>query len=85
MPTYDYRCTACGELFEVTHPMGSTEPRTCPVCNAPAKRVFSPVGVAFKGSGFHNTDYRPAPKPEAPSCPSSDSGSPACTNCPSSS
>lgn len=60
MPTYDYRCTACETRFEVTRPMGSTAEETCPDCGAPAKRLFTAVGVAFKGSGFHNTDYRPS-------------------------
>ncbi len=59
MPEYDFRCTECDEMFEVSRPMGSTAKECCPSCGAAAKRVFTPVGVAFKGSGFHNTDYRP--------------------------
>lgn len=84
MPAYDFRCTECDQTFEVTRPMGSTQEELCPVCGAAAKRVFSPVGVAFKGSGFHNTDYRPKPKSEesAPVCASKDKGSPACSSCP---
>ena len=87
MPAYDYRCTECGESFEVTRPMGSSTEEQCPACGAPAKRVFSPVGVAFKGSGFHNTDYKSRPKEEGP--PASEGGcasksdSPACASCPS--
>ena len=83
MPAYDYRCTVCDERFEITRPMGSKSDETCPVCDAPAKRIFSPVGVAFKGTGFHNTDYKPRPKEDAPapSCPAkSDSSS--CASCP---
>ncbi len=82
MPTYDYRCTACENLFEVTRSMGQASDEHCPDCEAPAKRVFTPVGVAFKGSGFHNTDYKPRPedKPAAPSCPSS--GGSGCSGCP---
>lgn len=76
MPAYDYKCTACDEVFEVNRPMGSNEPVTCSACGAPAKRVFTPVGVAFKGSGFHNTDYRPRPKDDsAPACPAKSDGS----------
>ncbi len=56
MPAYDFKCTACSEVFEITRPSGVTAPVTCPVCASPAKRVFSPVGVHFKGSGFYNTD-----------------------------
>jgi len=82
MPAYDYRCTACEERFEVTRSMGSSIDECCPECGAPAKRVFTPVGVAFKGTGFHNTDYRANPKSDdAPaSCPAKSEG--ACKSCP---
>lgn len=81
MPTYDYRCPECATSFEVTRSMGERQPVCCATCGATAKRVFSPVGVAFKGSGFHNTDYRPAPPSESPACPSK-SDSAACASCP---
>ena len=81
MPKYDFRCTDCASVFEVTRPMGQTGDECCPSCGATATKVFSPFGVAFKGTGFHNTDYRPRPKDESASCPSSD-GSPACAGCP---
>ena len=93
MPAYDFRCTKCGKEFEVTRSMGSGGPVACPDCGAETKKVFSPVGVAFKGTGFHNTDYRPRPKdesaaPEAPACPAksdvtgaADSAG-ACATCP---
>lgn len=86
MPAYDYRCTQCAELFEVSRPMGSKAEEHCPKCGALAKRVFSPVGVAFKGSGFHNTDYRPRPKEESgtPSSCAARSDSPSCASCPAS-
>lgn len=80
MPTYDYRCTACGADFEITRPMGGSSDETCPECDAPAKRVFTPVGVAFKGTGFHNTDYKSRPAEPAASCPSKSDG---CKGCPS--
>ncbi len=70
MPTYDYRCSACDEAFEVTRSMGDTSEQCCPECGGAAKRVFTPVGVAFKGSGFHNTDYKPRPKDEGAGCAS---------------
>jgi putative FmdB family regulatory protein len=89
MPTYDYHCAACDHDFEVTRPMRATGPELCPICATPAVKIFSPVGVAFKGTGFHNTDYRPKPVdssadvPKAePACPSAASGSSACASCP---
>jgi putative FmdB family regulatory protein len=75
MPSYDFRCPECDERFEVTLPVGTANNVCCPVCEAPAKRVFTPVGVVFKGSGFHNTDYRSHPKDDAPA-PKSDSSAP---------
>lgn len=83
MPAYDYRCTECDERFEVVRPMGSKSEERCPVCEAPAKRVFNSVGVAFKGSGFHNTDYKPRPKDESPAAPCASKGeSSSCASCP---
>lgn len=86
MPAYDYRCTQCDERFEVNRQMGSTAEECCPSCGGSAKRVFTPVGVAFKGSGFHNTDYRSkaAEKTDAPApaCPAKKEGSSACSGCP---
>ncbi len=58
MARYDYKCTACGKLFEVEHPMSEHPHVTCPDCGADAERVFEPSGIAFKGSGFYNTDQR---------------------------
>ena len=66
MPAYDYKCTECGCVFEVSRPMGSTEDVSCESCGASARRVFRPTGLAFKGSGFHNTDYKPRPSDVAP-------------------
>lgn len=68
MPSYDYRCSACEARFEVTRPMSSTAEECCPECGATAKRVFTPVGVAFKGTGFHNTDYRTRPAEPTTEC-----------------
>ncbi len=93
MPRYDYRCSACQTVFEVARAIDDASPQLCPTCEAPAKRVFSPVGVVFKGSGFHNTDYRPRPKDgdgggsdrsgSAGSCPSA-TGTGPCASCPAS-
>lgn len=90
MPAYDFKCTECAETFEVTRPMSSKADVCCPSCGASANKVFSPVGVAFKGTGFHNTDYRPRPKEETsepaaktetPACPAKTEGSSACSEC----
>ena len=81
MPKYDFRCTECASVFEVTRPMNQRGDDCCPSCGAVATKVFGSVGVAFKGSGFHNTDYRPRPKEESAACPSS-GDSPACASCP---
>jgi putative FmdB family regulatory protein len=87
MPAYDYRCVSCDICFEVTRPLGETGQVTCPECGSAAKRVFSPVGVVFKGSGFHNTDYRARPKNEEASPSGKDSCEKAgdggnCSTCP---
>lgn len=84
MPVYDYRCPECETRFEVSRSMSSTSVEHCPACGAVAKRVFTPVGVTFKGSGFHNTDYkkRPSDTPAASSCPAKSEGSSACSTCP---
>lgn len=58
MPTYDYRCEK-GHTFEVFHGIKHDSPKTCPQCDAPAKRVpGGGGGLLFKGSGFYVTDYR---------------------------
>lgn len=59
MPVYEYRCTNCNHLFEVFHDVGG-QPGPCPNCGAigTAQRIFTSVGLIFKGSGFHTTDYR---------------------------
>jgi putative FmdB family regulatory protein len=76
MPTSEYRCEN-GHTFEVVQRM-SDEPLTaCEVCGAPVQRVFHPVAVHFKGSGFYNTDYgtrkRAREKAETEKSKSSDS------------
>lgn len=62
MPAYDYRCTSCEQVFEINRSMSATGDEHCPLCGSVGARLFSPVGVAFKGTGFHNTDYKPRPK-----------------------
>jgi len=56
MPIYEYRCEQ-GHTFEVMQRMTDEPVASCQTCSAPVQRVFHPVAVHFKGSGFYNTDY----------------------------
>ena len=56
MPIYEYRCDN-GHTFEVKQRMTDDTLTTCSTCEAPVQRVFHPVAVHFKGSGFYTTDY----------------------------
>jgi putative FmdB family regulatory protein len=56
MPLYEYRCED-GHTFEVMQRMADDPVEVCEVCGKPVQRVFHPVAVHFKGSGFYNTDY----------------------------
>ncbi len=56
MPLYEYRCED-GHTFEVMQRMADDPVQSCEVCGKPVQRVFHPVAVHFKGSGFYNTDY----------------------------
>ena len=56
MPIYEYRCEQ-GHTFEVMQRMTEDPLAVCTTCEAPVQRVFHPVAVHFKGSGFYNTDY----------------------------
>jgi putative FmdB family regulatory protein len=56
MPIYEYKCEK-GHVFEVMQRMADDPVVTCETCEAPVERVFHPIAVHFKGSGFYNTDY----------------------------
>lgn len=56
MPIYEYRCRN-GHTFEVSQSMADDPVSSCEECGAPTERVFHPVAVHFKGSGFYTTDY----------------------------
>lgn len=60
MPTYDYRCDACGHLFELFQSITAPTKRKCPRCGkSKLQRLIGPgSGVIFKGGGFYQTDYR---------------------------
>ena len=58
MPTYPYTCTECGHAFEVHQSFSDPSLTECPECSGRLRKVFSSVGVVFKGSGFYRTDSR---------------------------
>ena len=60
MPTYEYACKKCGEHLEVVQSFKDDPLTACPKCDGVLRKVFSPIGIAFKGSGFYKTDSRPA-------------------------
>ena len=64
MPIYEYRCNN-GHTFEVTQRMSDPPVTTCRECGAPVERVFHPIAVHFKGSGFYTTDYGSKAKAKA--------------------
>ena len=67
MPTYPYACTACGHSFEVQQSFTDPALTECPQCAGRLRKVFSSVGVVFKGSGFYRTDSRSTGGSPAPS------------------
>jgi putative FmdB family regulatory protein len=58
MPTYQYRCTACGHDLEAVQRFTDAALTECPNCGGALRKVFNAVGVVFKGSGFYRTDSR---------------------------
>ncbi|MEU1388481.1 MULTISPECIES: FmdB family zinc ribbon protein [unclassified Nonomuraea] len=58
MPTYQYACNDCGEQLEVVQKFTDDALTVCPNCQGNLRKVFSAVGIVFKGSGFYRTDNR---------------------------
>lgn len=56
MPTYQYECISCGHQFEQFQSFSDEAIKSCPECEGEVKKVYSAVGVVFKGSGFYKTD-----------------------------
>ena len=73
MPIYEYRCER-GHTFEAMQRMTDDPLTSCSTCDAPVERVFHPVAVHFKGSGFYSTDYGRSKSASSDSAPKSDSG-----------
>ena len=62
MPRYDYRCTVCGNTFELVQSFKEAGKGACPECQGAGQRLYHAVPVIYKGSGFYTTDYgRPKP------------------------
>ncbi|ALM39311.1 FmdB family zinc ribbon protein [Streptomyces albidoflavus] len=66
MPTYQYQCTECGEGLEAVQKFTDDALTVCPSCEGRLKKVFSAVGIVFKGSGFYRNDSRGASSSSAP-------------------
>ena len=58
MPTYSYKCTNCDHRFEARQRFSDDPLSECPVCGLPIRKVITPVGIVFKGSGFYVTDNK---------------------------
>jgi putative FmdB family regulatory protein len=77
VPTYQYACTACAERLEVVQRFTDEALTECPSCGGTLRKVYSAVGVVFKGSGFYKTDSRgsrPSSSAPAAASTSSDAG-----------
>ncbi|MBP5893089.1 MULTISPECIES: FmdB family zinc ribbon protein [Streptomyces] len=66
MPTYQYQCTECGEGLEAVQKFTDDALTECPACNGRLKKVFSAVGIVFKGSGFYRNDSRGSSSSSSP-------------------
>jgi putative FmdB family regulatory protein len=77
VPTYQYTCTECGEPLEAVQKFSDAPLAVCPACGGRLRKVFSAVGIVFKGSGFYRTDSRNGSRAADPAASSttSDSGS----------
>jgi len=69
VPTYSYRCTECDAAFDIVQAFTDDTLTVCPTCGGKLRKVFSPVGVTFSGSGFYRTDSRAASSSSTPSTP----------------
>ncbi|OLZ67815.1 FmdB family transcriptional regulator [Streptomyces sp. IMTB 2501] len=75
MPTYQYQCTECGEGLEAVQKFSDDALTECPNCSGRLKKVFSAVGIVFKGSGFYRNDSRGSTSSSSPASKSSSTSS----------
>jgi putative FmdB family regulatory protein len=75
VPTYQYQCTACGEGLEAVQKFTDDALTECPSCQGRLKKVFSAVGIVFKGSGFYRNDSRGSSSSSSPASSKSSSSS----------
>jgi putative FmdB family regulatory protein len=75
MPIYEYACTACGERTEAKQGFDDPPLEECPVCGGRLRKLYSPVGIVFKGSGFYATDSKSSKKGTTKSSKGSESKS----------
>lgn len=66
MPTYEYECNDCGHRVELFQRLSEDPLTTCDVCGGTLRKLFHPVGISFKGSGFYTTDSRSGSSKSAP-------------------
>ena len=85
MPTYQYACTACGHELEAVQSFTDAALTECPECGGALRKVFSAVGVVFKGSGFYKTDSRASSTASSPATPKSEPKKESSTSTPSTS
>ena len=74
MPTYDYRCKACGQELEVFQSFNDDPLTTCEACGGELRKLFGAPGIAFKGSGFYKNDSRGSKRAAASSTSETSSG-----------
>lgn len=76
MPVYEYACTSCGERTEARQGFDDPPLEECPNCGGKLRKLYSPVGIVFKGSGFYSTDAKgkKSSKSSTPDAPKSDDG-----------
>jgi putative FmdB family regulatory protein len=85
VPTYQYACTACGHELEAVQSFTDAALTECPECGGALRKVFSAVGVVFKGSGFYKTDSRASSTASSPATPNSEPKKESSTSTPSTS
>ncbi|HYI44698.1 MAG TPA: FmdB family zinc ribbon protein [Actinomycetota bacterium] len=73
MPIYEYACTACGERTEARQSFDDPPLEECPACGGKLRKLYSPVGIVFKGSGFYSTDAKSSKSDKSSTTPKPDS------------